>query len=91
MSVPILYTVLFLMPLSGICMSQAAGFPIFLGKEYTLIQIIDKNPALAHLAVQIHKTTACILIGVIVIHSLAVLYHTFYLKDHLLKRMWKKM
>lgn len=90
MSVPVLYTVLFLMPISGICMSQAAGYPIPLWKEYTLIQIIDKNPAVAQIAAAIHYFTAWLLITVLILHTFAAFYHHFYLKDSLLKRMWTK-
>lgn len=90
MSVPVLYTLLFLMPISGICMSQAAGYPVPLWKDYTLIQLIDKNPTVAQFAATIHYFTACFLITVLILHTSAAFYHHFYLKDSLLTRMWKK-
>lgn len=91
MSVPTLYLVLFTMPLSGIIMSQAGGHPINVYGWFTVVQMVDKNPGMAMYAAIIHSITGWILIGLIIMHSLAVLYHAVCLKDRLLTRMWKKM
>lgn len=90
-SAPIMYLILFIMPLSGIVMSQAGGYPINVFGRFTLPQMIDKNPELGKMAVAIHQTTAWILIAFIILHTLAAFYHQFCRKDYLLIRMWKKI
>jgi cytochrome b561 len=90
-SAPFMYLVLFIMPLSGIAMSQAGGHPISVFGWATLPEMIGKNPELGKIAAVIHQTTAWILIALIIVHILAAFYHQFCRKDYLLTRMWKKI
>jgi cytochrome b561 len=86
-----MYLVLFVMPLSGIAMSQAGGHPISVFGWLTLPEMIGKNPEIGKIAAIIHQTTAWILIALISVHILAAFYHQFCRKDYLLTRMWKKI
>lgn len=90
MSVPVLYLVLLVMPISGIIMSQAGGYSINVYGWFTLIQIVNKNADIARNAVAVHQITGWVLMGLIILHILAALYHTLYLKDRLMVRMWRK-
>ncbi|MDF3033299.1 MAG: hypothetical protein K0R76_253 [Alphaproteobacteria bacterium] len=82
-----LYTLLFLMPLSGFALSQAAGYPIKVYNLFTLPAILPKNIDLSKTAVLVHKYGAFILIGVLALHVIAALYHHFILKTNVLQRM----
>lgn len=88
-SVPVLYLVLFAMPLSGIIMSQSFGYPVNAYGLFTLPGIVGKSPEVGKFAAAIHQIAGWILIGLICIHILAAFYHQFCRKDYLLTRMWK--
>lgn len=87
LSVPVLYLSLLTMIFSGIVMSNAGGYPINVFNLFIFPDFIGKNIAIAQAANTVHKTMAWIIIGLIVLHTLAALYHQFILKDNLLKRM----
>jgi len=82
-----LYSLMFLMPLSGIALSQAAGYPINVYEMFTLPMALSKNPDLSKTAAMIHKYGAFAFIGVLTLHVSAALYHHFILKTNILKRM----
>lgn len=73
------------MVLTGLAMAFGAGlFPIvFVGAADTLPPELAVLPQRAA-----HGLIALALIGLIVLHSAAALYHHFVLKDGLLHRMW---
>jgi cytochrome b561 len=83
----VLYGLLFLIPLSGIILSQAAGYPITVYSLFTLPNIFPKDPALSKIALMIHQYGAFTLIGVVTLHIGAALYHHFILKTNVLQRM----
>lgn len=82
-----LYTLLFLMPLSGITLSQAAGYPINVYGLFTMPMALPKNPEVSKTAVMIHKYGAFTFIGILVLHISAAFYHHFILKTNVLRRM----
>jgi cytochrome b561 len=84
------YSLMFLMPLSGIVLSQAAGYPINLYNIATLPTLLFKNPDLSKTAALIHKYGAFAFIGILILHISAAFYHHFILKTNILKRMLPK-
>jgi len=88
-SVPVLYLVLFIMPISGIIMSQSFGYSINVYGWFTFPEIVSKNPAVGKLAAATHQIAGWLLIGLIGLHIAAALYHQFFRKDYLLTRMWR--
>lgn len=82
-----LYTLMFLMPLSGFILSEASGHPITVYGMFTLPMILPKNLALSNVASFIHKYGGFAFIGILTLHVGAALYHHFILKNNILKRM----
>ena len=82
-----LYSLMFLMPLSGIALSQAAGYPINVYNIFTLPTLLFKNSDLSKTAALIHKYGAFAFIGILILHISAGFYHHFILKTNILKRM----
>jgi len=83
----VLYALLFLMPLSGIILSQAAGYPVVVYDLFSLPNILPKNLALSKVALMVHQYGAFTLMGVLGLHASAALYHHFILKTNVLRRM----
>lgn len=88
-SVPVLYLFLFIMPISGIIMSQSFGYSISVYGWFTFPEIVGKNPEIGKLAAATHQLAGWILIGLIILHIVAAFYHQFCRKDYLLTRMWR--
>ena len=87
LSVPVLYLSMFSMPLSGICMSQAGGYPISFFGLFTLPTLLSKSPEWGKIFHEVHEYSAYTLIILTVIHTFAALYHHFILKDAVFSRM----
>lgn len=83
-----LYGMMFLMPLSGWAMSSAYGFPVSVFGWFTLPNIAPKSKELAGILHEVHEYAGFALIGLIVLHVGAGLYHHFIRKDGVLRRMW---
>jgi len=83
----VLYALLFLMPLSGIVLSQADGYPVEVYDLFSLPNILSKNPALSKAALMVHQYGAFTLMGILGLHASAALYHHFILKTNVLRRM----
>ena len=82
----VLYLLMLVMPLSGIFMSQSAGYPVALfGLE--LPTLLGKNEGLHEFFEGVHGLAAWALIVVLVAHIGAALLHHFKMKDDTLKRM----
>jgi cytochrome b561 len=86
-SVPVLYLMMFIMPLSGFIMSDAFGKPVNFLNLYQFPSFIGPNKTIATTAAMVHYIAAFIFCGLILIHFLAALFHHFILKDTVLKRM----
>lgn len=82
-----LYALLFTMPLSGITLSEAGGYPITVYNLFNLPMLLSKNPDLSKNAVMIHKYGGFAFIGILILHVCGALYHHIILKTNILKRM----
>lgn len=82
-----LYTLLFLMPLSGYTLSIAAGYPINVYGLFTLPSLLPKDMEVSKMAATIHKYGAFAFIGILILHVGAAFYHHFILKTTVLRRM----
>ena len=78
---------MFAQPLSGIMMSQAAGFPVSFFGFFELPVFLDKNPELAKTFLTIHGTVWILLVIAVIGHAGAALRHHFIKKDNVLKQM----
>jgi cytochrome b561 len=82
----LLYLCMLLMPVSGILLSQSAGYPVALfGLE--LPTLIGKSHDMHEFFEGVHGLTAWALLILLVAHIGAALYHHIKLKDDTLKRM----
>jgi cytochrome b561 len=82
-----LYTLLFVMPLTGWAMSSARAFPVSWFGLVQLPDFVPKDRALYDTLHTTHAVLAWTLVGVAVLHIAAALKHHFVLKDDVLKRM----
>ena len=82
-----LYVLMFAQPLSGIMMSQAAGFPVSLFGLFEFPMFLDKDPSLAQFFKGIHGTVWIMLVIAVIGHAGAALHHHFVKKDNVLKQM----
>ncbi len=83
----LLYVTIIVMPLSGLLMSIAAGYPPSYFGLFTVPAFLPVNKALSTILYDVHATTAIIIVVLVVIHILAALKHHFINRDHVLKRM----
>ncbi|MBX9805193.1 MAG: cytochrome b [Alphaproteobacteria bacterium] len=82
-----LYSLMFLMPLSGFILSQTGGHPISFYGLFTLPTILPKNLDLSMFAGTIHTYGGYAFVGVLGLHLSAGLFHHFILKNNVLTRM----
>ena len=82
-----LYMLMFVMPLSGFIMSQAANKPVTLYNLYTLPALLPLNPDISHTARLTHHYAGYILMGILTVHIGAAFYHHAILRNNILKRM----
>ena len=83
----VLYTAMFVMPISGFLYVMAGGYGVNLFGVWEMPNLIGGRPALAVLARWTHIVSAYILVLTLAGHVGLVLWHTLVLKDGLLKRM----
>ncbi|THU04412.1 cytochrome b [Lampropedia puyangensis] len=83
----LMYLLFFAVPLLGWAYSSAAGFPIVLFGQLPLPDFVPASPELAQLIKPWHKLAAFALMGLIVLHVLAVVKHQFIDRDGLIGRM----
>jgi cytochrome b561 len=83
-----LYFLMFLTPFSGYLMSSFAGYPVKLF-AIELPNFFEANFEIAHFFAETHSLCAFSLLGLIVIHILAVIRHRFFDKpgNDVLNRM----
>lgn len=82
-----LYLLMFAQPLSGILMSQAAGFPVSFFGLFEFPVFLDKNIPLAEFFRGMHGIVWILLVLAVIGHVGAALYHHFIEKNDVLKRM----
>ena len=81
------YVLMFLTPLLGFLSTFSAPYEIAPFNLFYLNSEAHAPTFLFELPSFIHKQGSRIMIGLLVIHSLAALYHQFHVKDNLLRRM----
>ncbi len=82
-----LYVLMFAQPLSGIVMSQAAGYPVSFFGLFDFPMLLEKSESLAHLAHSTLGTIWIVLIVAVLGHAGVAIHHQFVKKDGALKRM----
>lgn len=84
-----LYVLMFAQPLSGIMMTQSAGFPVSIFGLFEFPVFLAKDPELAKTFHSIHGTVWMLLVIAVLGHAGAALHHHFIKKDNVLKQMTK--
>lgn len=77
-----MYAVVILLLASGIAMSILSGLPDALFGTAAFPELAELPPRAGH------GIGARIMVGLVVLHAGAALYHHFFLKDNALKRIW---
>lgn len=83
----VLYLTLFAMPISGLIMSTAAGYPPNFFGLYQFPQFLQKNNIMAQFFFDVHEITGYLIVALLVLHIGAALKHHFIDKDNILTRM----
>lgn len=83
----LLYLLMFAQPISGMLMSQAAGYPVHLFGLFEFPVMLEKSPALGEWLHAAHGTIWIVLAVAVVGHAGAALYHHFIRRDQVLQRM----
>ena len=85
------YILLIAMPLTGMIMTMAAGYPVpFWGITTLHWSFIPAQKSLSHLMFNWHSYLAWTIGILIALHTIAALKHHFIDKDNVLKRMWRQ-
>jgi len=82
-----LYVLMFAQPISGILMSQAAGYPVSFFGLFDFPIFLEKSQSIAEFARGMHGIVWILLVIAVIGHVGAALYHHFIAKDDVLKRM----
>ncbi|MGR3513047.1 MAG: cytochrome b [Paracoccaceae bacterium] len=83
----VLYTAMFVMPVSGYVYVMAGGFGVLLFGEWKLPNPISKMETLAFIGKWVHIVSGYVLAAAVVSHVALVLYHQIIKRDGLLWRM----
>lgn len=88
----LMYLLLFAVPISGWVMSSAGGFTVTYLGLFPLPDLVAKDKQLFELLKEIHEVLNFTLLGLVILHVLAVLKHQFIDRDATLARMvpWLK-
>lgn len=83
-----LYTLMFMVPLSGYLMSNYYGYPVNLF-NFEMMFLVGRNLEMAKIFSEIHEVTAYALLALVTLHFLAALKHRFFDKaeNNVLKRI----
>jgi cytochrome b561 len=82
-----LYLCMIIMPLSGVLGSSFSKYPIqYFG--YKLPKFFEPNEAFKEILSQVHLYTLVIFVALISLHILAVIRHTYFHKNTMIRRMW---
>ena len=82
-----LYVLLFAVPLLGWAGTSAFRAPIIVFGLFELPPIVPQNREMSEVLLGLHELSAFALVGLLVLHVLAAIYHHFVLKDETLTRM----
>ena len=82
-----LYALMFAQPISGILMTQSAGYPISFFGLFEFPALLEKDKSLAEFFRSAHGVIWIILVVAVFAHVSAALHHHFIKKDNVLKKM----
>lgn len=83
----LLYTAMFIMPISGILMSIFAGYAVSFFGLFDLPMLFAKNEDIGTVFYQTHVLSSYFIIALVAVHASAALFHHFVRKDNVLQRM----
>ena len=83
----LIYLLIFLMPLTGWLFSSGVGFPTSFYGLFTMPNLIEPSKPQADFFRELHGIFAWVLIALLCAHIGAALFHNWFLKDNVLKRM----
>ena len=83
----LLYFTMLFQPISGVVMSQMAGYHVGVFGLFELPTLFAKNEAVGKIVFTAHVWDSYVIIGLVSAHIIAALYHHFVVKDNILKRM----
>jgi cytochrome b561 len=83
----LLYTVLFLMPITGFLYTALGGFPVPFFMLYDLAQLVPENKPVAEVFKYAHLTLQFVLYATVILHVAGALQHHLVRKDGVLRRM----
>ncbi len=88
----LLYLLLFAIPISGWLMSSAGGFTVTYLGVFPLPDLVGKDKQLFEQLKEVHEILNFSMLGLVILHVLAVLKHQFIDRDATLARMlpWLK-
>jgi cytochrome b561 len=83
----VLYILILVQPVTGWMMSSAKNYPVSFYNLFQWPDLVQPNEALSEYLEGVHKALAITLLVVASVHIAAALYHHFWLKDDVLRRM----
>lgn len=83
----LLYVLMLLLPLSGWVINSAANIPFKVYWLWELPDITGRDRAVKELAESVHETAVYLLVGLVLLHISAALYHHFRHRNNILRRM----
>ncbi len=83
----LLYALLFVMPLTGLIDAAAFTEPVNYFFLFKLPTVIAHNEPLGHAAFAVHQLSALLLYALLLAHAGAALFHHYWLKDGILRRI----
>ena len=83
----LLYALMFAQPLSGILMTQSAGYPVSVFGLFELPALVDKSPSSAEFFRDAHGVIWIVLALSVFGHVGAAMFHHFVRKDDVLRSM----
>jgi cytochrome b561 len=84
----LLLTLLLAMPVSGWLMSSAGGVTVYWFGYLKLPDLVERDQLTFQMLRTLHHQLAWLLIGVLVVHVLAVVHHDVVRRDGVFRRMW---
>ncbi len=83
-----LYATVLVMAVSGYVRVVAGGFPLEWWDALGVPRLVPKSEALAGAAKTVHGATHYVVIGLVLLHIAAALYHALVRRDGVFSRMW---
>jgi cytochrome b561 len=83
----LLYALMVAVPVSGWVIHSAANFPLKVFGLFRLPHLVGPSKAVQQAGEAVHLALFWVLAAVVLIHVLAALYHHFWLRDAVLRRM----